>query len=337
MYFVRVKVIVCVFLCVLQFTVSCTAPVFEISENSNQFIGWENKGKINASFIATGRSLASTSNTGSPSFTVDYLATASNIDSIYWHFPGGSPVSSTLVQETVTYSNFGAYDVGLKVYNLEDSDNRFIEEYIRLYYKDDWSFSADSWAVTGTTAATDFVPYNDENGVLVDSWVYIPHTIADGAVCVKSFTGFPSNNLNLEFEYKLERIPNLYLATNYQVSSTSITVSGTTETTTFTLSNLVSPTQYVEADSSPTPTKFNSPTTYPGQRRLTLNYNNIPIWTTSKMTEGIFRRVKLSLPSLENFNLSYQISANTKNASGVIEYPFQTDIRNITIKLDNSK
>jgi hypothetical protein len=55
------------------------------------------------------------------------------------------------------------------------------------------------------------------------------------------------------------------------------------------------------------------------------------------MTEGIFRRVKLSLPSLENFNLSYQISANTKNASGVIEYPFQTDIRNITIKLDNSK
>ena len=139
----------------------------------------------------------------------------------------------------------------------------------------------------------------------------------------------------MEFEYKLDRIPELYLATTYQVSSSSITVSGTTQTTTFTLSNIVSPTQYVEANSTPTPTKFTSPTTYPGQRRLTLNYNNIPIWTTSRMTEGTFRRVKLSLPSLANFNLSYVISANSKNSSGVIEYPFQTDIRNMTIKFNN--
>jgi len=334
MYFVRVKAIICVFMCVLQFTVSCTAPVFEIPKKSDQFSDWENEGKINASFIASGRSVASTSNTGSPSLSVSYIATAPNVDSVLWQFPGGNPASSTLVQQDVTYSNFGTYDVGLRVSNLDDTDYRFLENYVSLYYKDDWSFGADSWSVTGTTAVTDFVPFVDANG---SSWIYVPHTIENEAKCVKSFTGFPSNNLNLEFEYKLERIPNLYLATNYQVSSTSITVSGTTETTTFTLSNLVSPTQYVEADSSPTPTKFSSPTTYPGQRRLTLNYNNIPIWTTSKMTEGIFRRVKLSLPSLENFNLSYQISANTKNASGVIEYPFQTDIRNITIKLDNSK
>ena len=150
-----------------------------------------------------------------------------------------------------------------------------------------------------------------------------------------SNAGFPSNKLDLEFEYKLERIPELYVATNYQVSSTSITVSGTTQTTNFTLTNLVSPTQYVEATATPTPTKFTSPTTYPGQRRLILNYNNIPIWTTSRMTEGTFRRVKLSLPSLANFNLSYVISASTKNSSGVIEYPFRTDIRNMTIKFNN--
>lgn len=334
MYFIRVKAIICVFMCVLQFTVSCTAPVFEIPKKSDQFADWENEGKINASFIASGRSVASTSNTGSPSLSVSYIATAPNVDSVLWQFPGGNPASSTLVQQDVTYSNFGTYDVGLRVSNLDDTDYRFLENYVSLYYKDDWSFGADSWSVTGTTAVTDFVPFVDASG---SSWIYVPHTIENEAKCVKSFTGFPSNNLNLEFEYKLERIPNLYLATNYQVSSTSITVSGTTETTTFTLSNLVSPTQYVEADSSPTPTKFSPPTTYPSQRRLTLNYNNIPIWTTSKMTEGIFRRVKLSLPSLENFNLIYQISANTKNASGVIEYPFQTDIRNITIKLDNSK
>ena len=34
MHFVRVKAIICVFLCVLQFTVSCTAPVFEIPKKS---------------------------------------------------------------------------------------------------------------------------------------------------------------------------------------------------------------------------------------------------------------------------------------------------------------
>lgn len=331
MHFKRVKGIIYVFLCLLQLTVSCS-PAYEIPEKSDQFAGWENEGKINASFIASGRSVASTSNTGSPSLSVSYIATAPNVDSVLWQFPGGNPVSSTLIQQDVTYSNFGTYDVGLRVSNLDDTDYRFLENYVRLYYKDDWSFGADSWSVTGTTAVTDFVPYVDKNG---SSWIYVPHTIENEAKCVKSFTGFPSNKLDLEFEYKLERIPELYIATNYQVSSTSITVSGTTQTTNFTLTNLVSPTQYVEATATPTPTKFTSPTTYPGQRRLILNYNNIPIWTTSRMTEGTFRRVKLSLPSLANFNLSYVISASTKNSSGVIEYPFRTDIRNMTIKFNN--
>ena len=104
-----------------------------------------------------------------------------------------------MVQQDVTYSNFGTYDVGLRVSNLDDNDYRFLENYVRLYYKDDWSFGADSWSVTGTTAVTDFVPFVDANG---SSWIYVPHTIENEAKCVKSFTGFPSNKLEfIQFPY----------------------------------------------------------------------------------------------------------------------------------------
>jgi len=131
MHFVRVKAIICVFLCVLQFTVSCTAPVFEIPKKSDQFADWENEGKINASFIASGRSVASTSNSGSPSLSVSYIATAPNVDSVLWQFPGGNPASSTLVQQDVTYSNFGTYDVGLKEF---DTTIRVLEIHSPMNY-----------------------------------------------------------------------------------------------------------------------------------------------------------------------------------------------------------
>lgn len=300
--------------------------------------GWENSGSVNASFLATGRYFESTSSSGSPTFTVGYLATASNIDSLTWRFQGGTPATSTLVQESVTYANFGTYGVELKVFNLEDRDTRYYEDFIRLYYKDDWSFSSDSWTVTGTTAPSDFEAKTDQEGNTLASWIVVPHTVANEAECYKDFSGFPSNNLILEFEYKLEKIPELYVATSYSVSSTTTTIaSGTSVTNTFTLTTLDNPITYVDATASSSPTKFDSPDTYPGLRRLSLNYNGIPIWITSRMTEGLFKRVKLSLPSLTDFKISFVKSESTLNEFGVIQYPFHTEIRNITIKLEEEE
>ena len=55
------------------------------------------------------------------------------------------------------------------------------------------------------------------------------------------------------------------------------------------------------------------------------------------MTEGLFKRVKLSLPSLTDFKISFVKSESTLNEFGVIQYPFHTEIRNITIKLEEEE
>lgn len=99
--------------------------------------GWENTGNIIASFLATDRSITSNNNNGSQAFTVNYIATASNIDSLIWQFSRGTPTSSTLVQEAITYEGFGPFDVGFEVFNTEDVDRRYIEDYISFFYRDD--------------------------------------------------------------------------------------------------------------------------------------------------------------------------------------------------------
>ena len=323
----------------LLFVVGCTKnPIFYSQPNPIKTDGWENIGSVNASFITSERSLPSSISTGTPTFNVTYIAKASNADSLSWQFPGGTPASSTLVQQIVQYNGYGTFDVGLKAFNTEDRDVRYYKDYIRLFYKDDWSFSPDSWTTTGTTGPNDFKPYINLNGDMVPSWIFVSHTVKDVAQCTKIFSGFPTNKLSLEFEYRLRKIEKIYVATTYTESSTTATNAlGVSETNTFTLTSFGNTPTYVAANTTPKPTLFSSPAEYPGIRRLVLKYNGIALWAVSRMTEGRFIRVKLSLPSLSNFNLNFIKSEITLNDSGVIEYPFETEIRNLTIKSEDDE
>ena len=321
----------------LLFVVGCTKkPIFYTQSNSIKTDGWENTGSVNASFVTSERFLPSSISTGTPTFNVTYIATASNVDSLSWQFPGGTPASSTLVQQLVQYNGYGTFDVGLKAYNTEDRDIRYYNDYIRSFYKDDWSFSPDSWTITGTTELTDFEPYFNSNGDLVPSWIFVSHTVKNVAECTKVFSGFPTNKLALEFEYRLRKKEKLYVATTYTESSTTATM-GVSETNTFTLTSFGNTVTYVAADATPKPTLFKSPTEYPGIRRLVLKYNGVVLWAVSNMTDGRFIRVKLLLPSISNFNLNFIKGQSTLNDSGVIEYPFETEIRNLSLKLEEGE
>ena len=323
----------------LLFVVGCTkSPIFYSQPNPIKTDGWENTGSVNASFVTSERSLPSSINTGTPTFNVTYIATASNVDSLSWQFPGGTPASSTLVQQIVQYDGYGTFDVGLKAYNTEDQDIRYYNDYIRSFYKDDWSFSPDSWTITGTTEITDFEPYMDSEGNVVPSWIFVSDLVENAAECTKAFSGFPTNNLALEFEYRLRKTEKLYVATTYTESSTTATNAlGISETNTFTLTSFGNTVTYVAADTTPKPTLFTSPAEYPGIRRLVLKYNGITLWAVSNMTDGRFIRVKLSLPSLSNFNLNFIKGESTLNDSRVIEYPFETEIRNLSLKLEDDE
>ena len=323
----------------LLFVVGCTKnPIFYSQPNTIRTDGWENTGSVNASFVTSERSLPSSISTGTPTFNVTYIATASNVDSLSWQFPGGTPATSTLVQQIVQYNGYGTFDVGLKAFNTEDRDVRYYNDYVRSFYKDDWSFSPDSWTITGTTGIDDFVPYVNSSGETVPSWIFVPHTIKNVAECTKTFSGFPDNKLSLEFEYRLKKTEKLYVATTYTESSTTATNAlGVSETNTFTLTSFGNTVAYVTADATPEPTLFASPAEYPGIRRLVLKYNGIALWAVSSITEGKFVRVKLMLPSLSNFNLNFIKGESTVNDLGVIEYPFETEIRNLSLKLEEDE
>ena len=112
---------------------------------------------------------------------------------------------------------------------------------------------------------------------------------------------------------------------------------GVSETNTFTLTSFGNTVDYVAADATPEPTLFTSPAEYPGVRRLVLKYNGIGLWAVSSMTEGRFIRVKLLLPSLSNFKLNFIKGKSTLNNLGVIEYPFETEIRNLSLKLEEDE
>ena len=89
----------------------CVPPPYqpeqsEVSSNDH----WENIGKISASFISSSRTLCVNTNTGSPSFNVTFIASASNIDSLVWSFPGGKTNDSVSeITETVAYEKFGKF------------------------------------------------------------------------------------------------------------------------------------------------------------------------------------------------------------------------------------
>ena len=129
----------------------CTPPMYEPPSATQNTLNpeWSNTGNINASFISTSRTVGVNTNSGSPTFVINFIASASNIDSLVWSFPGGTAQDSisTNVLEEVTYNAFGRYDVGLKVYNTEDSDSRYYENYIELYYRDSLFFYTRLFAV----------------------------------------------------------------------------------------------------------------------------------------------------------------------------------------------
>ena len=278
----------------------CTPPIYEppTAQQSTQNPDWFNTGNINASFISTSRTVGINTNSGSPTFVINFIASASNIDSLVWSFPGGTAQDSipTNVLEEVTYNAYGRYDVGLKVYNTEDSDTRYFENYIELFFRDSLEFSVQDslkWKINGTSSRlTDFVPATTNEGVPYGYWFTIPYTTTGSVSATKIFEDFPSNNLVLEFDYKLERVPTIYLPRP----------SGTTST------DVNSPTLFVPIDnpaSAQVPImEYDTREIYPGAKRFSIGLNRIPIWIASRISDEYFDQVSLELPSLSDFNLS---------------------------------
>ena len=205
----------------------CVPPPYEPDQNEISINDhWENTGKISASFISSSRTLGVNTNTGSPSFSVSFIASASNIDSLSWSFPGGKTNDSiSEITETVVYEKFGKFDVGLEVFNADDTDKRYFKDFIDIFYKDDLDFrgiEATSWTVTGTSAVTsDFQYPLDSTGNTYESWVTIPYTSEHMVSADKNFENFPSNSLTLEFEYKIEKVPVMYISAS-SITGTSI-------------------------------------------------------------------------------------------------------------------
>lgn len=292
----ELKRLVALLVFVLSFWVGCVPPMYEppAAQQNTLNPDWENTGNISASFISTSRTVGVNTNTGSPSFNVSFIASASNIDSLEWSFPGGI-TNDTIseVTESVEYAAYGRYDVGLKVYNTEDSDSRYYEDFIEIYYKDDLSFGENDpavWSKTGTeTLLTDFTHPVDAEGNPYQNWAIVPFSSAHAVAARKSFEDFPKNNLILEFDYKLERQSVIY------VDGASIT--GT---------SLSSPTvvDYVNAvDATADDLRIDSPTVYPGAKRFSIEYDSIPLWIASRINDEFFEHVRLELPSQSNFTI----------------------------------
>ena len=292
----------------------CVPPPYEPEQNETSTNDhWENTGKISASFISSSRTLGVNTNTGSPSFNVTFIASASNIDSLAWSFPGGKTNDSVSeITETVTYDKFGKFDVGLEVFNSDDTDKRYLKDFIDIFYKDDLDFrgvETTSWNVTGTSAVTsDFQYPIDSSGNTYESWITIPYTSEHSVSADKNFENFPSNSLTLEFEYKIEKVPVLYI-TESSITGTSIS----------------SPSDAVYVDpqsATSSDTKINISSIYPGTRRFLIKYNGITMWVASSITDNIFKRAKINLPSLSTFNLNIERNEFEKE---IKEIPYPID------------
>ena len=292
----------------------CVPPPYEPEQNEiSTNDHWENTGKINASFISSSRTLGVNTNTGSPSFNVTFIASASNIDSLSWSFPGGKTNDSVSeITETVTYEKFGKFDVGLEVFNADDTDKRYFKDFIDIFYKDDLDFrglEATSWNVTGTSAVTsDFQYPVDSSGNTYESWITIPYTSEHTVSADKNFENFPSNSLTLEFEYKIEKVPVIYI-TESSITGTSISSPSN--------ATYVDPQSATSSD-----TKIDISTIYPGTRRFLIKYNGITMWVASSMTDNVFKRAKIDLPSLSTFNLNIERKEFEKE---IKEIPYPID------------
>lgn len=308
-------------LVLLHMLVSCDPPVFMPSTDvESEFpSNWENTGNLNASFISTSRSIGVNTNTGSPSFDVSFIASANNIDSLAWSFPGGITNDSiSEITETVRYESFGRFDVGLKVYNLEDSDSRYLENFIQIFYQDDLDFMGiepTSWTVTGTGATPlDFAAPTDASTSLpYSNWVIVPFDAVHKVKAVKTFEDFPGNNLILEFDYKLERVPTIYINDAYKASTSSSIISPTAVT-------------YVShsAIGTTSNTRVDSPVTYSGTKRFSIELNGIPIWIASRISEDFFEHVRIELPSLSVFQI------------GLVKEPQSMVIKQLSMAMDAS-
>ena len=284
------------FLCSLVFWVGCVPPMYEPpqGQQSTQNPNWENTGNISASFISTSRTIGVGTNTGSPSFNVSFIASASNIDSLQWSFPGAVTNDSiSEVTESVEYNAFGRYDVGLKVFNTEDSDSRYYENFIEMYYKDDLTVGENDpamWSRTGTdTVLSDFTQPLDAEGNPYRNWIIVPYASSHKVAARKAFEDFPRNNLVLEFDYKLERQSVIY------IDDASITGTSLSSPTTV---------DYVSAtDATSDDLRIDSPTVYPGAKRFSIEYDSIPIWIASRINEEFFEHVRLELPSKSDFTI----------------------------------
>ena len=276
--------------------IGCVPPVYEPPEAQQNTLNpnWENTGNISASFISTSRTIGVSANTGSPTFNVSFIASASNIDSLEWSFPGAITNDSiSEVTETVEYNAYGRYDVGLKVYNTEDSDSRYYENFIEMYYKDDLNFGENDaavWSRTGTdTVLTDFTQPLDAEGNPYNNWMIVPYSSSHKVEARKPFENFPRNNLILEFDYKLERQSVIYID-DASITGTSIS----------------SPTavSYVAAaDATADDLRIDSPIVYPGAKRFSIEYDSIPIWIASRINDEFFEHVRLELPSQSDFTI----------------------------------
>ncbi len=292
----KVKQLGVLLIFVLVFWEACVPPMYDppIAQENSINPNWENTGTIVASFISTSRTIPVNTNTGSPSINVSFIASASNIDSLEWSFPGGITNDSiSEVTETVEYNAFGRYDVGLKVYNTEDSDSRFYENFIQMYYKDDLIFGENDvavWSITGsTTQLTDFTSPTDAEGNPYDNWIVVPYNSLHKVAASKVFEDFPRNNLILEFDYKLEKQSVIYVD-HSSIRGTSLSSP-----------SIVS---YVDvALATDDDLRIDSPSVYPGAKRFSIEYNDIPLWIASSINEDYFEHVRLELPSQSNFTL----------------------------------
>ena len=102
----------------------------------------------NSNFNAQGRS-------GCPGLTVTFNNnSSSNAESFIWEFPGGTPATSTLEEPTVTYNDFGDYNVKLIATNAFGSDTTILSNYVsvtntgtRLVYLEDFEDGLSDWTV----------------------------------------------------------------------------------------------------------------------------------------------------------------------------------------------
>lgn len=136
--------------------------------------------------------------------------------SILWSFPGGTPVSSTLANPTVTYSTPGKYDVVLKVNNGSDSMAVVRSDYITVLpstgslppYSEgfetlstlngpDWfsnSFdSTNSWQIVNTAS------FSGSHCVMVDAFNNTESTKDELFSKVIDLSG--SSSMNISFRY----------------------------------------------------------------------------------------------------------------------------------------